>query len=116
MFPFRKIVFIYKPIGKSIWIVEKNIFNKIIGFFVIGRITLRLFLNRSQFCIFEKYALPEGMGSGILIKIAGMQKSPNGVSVIHGESCFEKVEKPFIIKSRLFGVCGKRKKEEDKIL
>ena len=36
---------------------------------------------------FEKCALSEGMGSGIPIKIAGMQKSPNGVSVIHGESC-----------------------------
>lgn len=28
------------------------------------------------------------MGTEIPIKIAGMQKSPNGVFVIHGESCF----------------------------
>lgn len=79
---------------------------------MIGRITLQLFLNRSQFCIFEKYALPEGMGSGIPIKIAGMQKSPNGVSVIHGESCFEKVEKPFIIKADYLECVVKEKKKK----
>ncbi|EET58314.1 hypothetical protein BRYFOR_09755 [Marvinbryantia formatexigens DSM 14469] len=37
--------------------------------------------------IFIKCALSEGMGTGIPIKIVGMQKSPNGVSVIRGESC-----------------------------
>lgn len=43
--------------------------------------------HRSHDNTLNKCAEAEGMGSGIPIKIAGMQKSPNGVSVIHGESC-----------------------------
>ena len=62
---------------------------------MIDRITLRLFLTGANLHIFIKCALSEGMGTGIPIKIVGMKKSLNGVSVIHGESCSKKEEKVF---------------------
>ena len=43
--------------------------------------------NRSQNCIFEKYAITEGMGSGILIKIARCSKSTKWVLSNAGETC-----------------------------
>lgn len=69
---------------------------------MIDRITLRLFLTGDNLHIFIKCALSEGMGTGIPIKIVGMQKSPNGVSVIRGESCSSRYKNLSINKIQLF--------------
>lgn len=49
----------------------KKIFLEMFVFFVIGTITLRLFLTGARTAYFEKYATIEGMGSRIPIKFAG---------------------------------------------
>ena len=66
---------------------------------MIDMITMRLFFYRSQVCILVKTVLSEGMGSRIPIKIAGKSKATKRVLSYSGETCSEKVEKPFIIKA-----------------